>query len=141
MKNILLLLFLEKKNNFFFQFYLRPVNTRESNNVKEHKADRKNGKGSYMCGIHMYPRFFMKFLQILHRQLSGVHCLILCLKIFRLSKFFISFGKFRHRTTPIVVIVSKSNLFVLIFLLVTVTPDLKLKEAFSSKDMTINLAQ
>ena len=141
MKNILLLLFLEKKKIFFFQFYLRPVNTRESNNVKEHKADRKNGKGSYMCGIHMYPRFFMKFLQILHRQLSGVHCLILRLKIFRLSKFFISFGKFRHRTTPIVVIVSKSNLFVLIFLLVTVTPDLKLKEAFSSKDMTINLAQ
>ena len=141
MKNILLLLFLEKKKNFFFQFYLRPVNTRESNNVKEHKADRKNGKGSYMCGIHMYPRFFMKFLQILHRQLSGVHCLILCLKIFRLSKFFISFGKFRHRTTPIVVIVSKPNLFVLIFLLVTVTPDLKLKEAFSSKDLTINLAQ
>ena len=55
----------------------------------------------------MYPRFFMKFLQILHGQLSGVHCLILCLKIFRLSEFFISFGKFRHRTAPIVVIVSK----------------------------------
>ena len=33
----------------------------------------------------------MKFLQILHAQLSGVHCLILCLKIFRLSEFFISF--------------------------------------------------
>ena len=113
--------------------YLRPVNTRGSNNVKEHKAHRKNGKGSYMCGFHMYPRFFMKFLQILHGQLSGVHCLILCLKIFRLSEFFILFGKFRHRTAPIVVIVSKPNLFVLIFLLVTVTPDLKLYEAFSSK--------
>ena len=64
-KNTLLLL--------CFQFYLRPVNTRVSNNVKEHKADRKNGKGSYMCGFHMYPRFFMKFLQILNGQLLGVH--------------------------------------------------------------------
>ena len=74
-----------KKNNF--QFYLRPVNTRGSSNVKEHKADRKNGKGAYM-----YPKFFKKFLQILHGQLSGVHCLILCLKIFRLSEIFISLG-------------------------------------------------
>ena len=57
---------------------------------------------------------------------SGVHCLILWLKIFRLSEFFISFGNFPHRTDPIILIVSKSNLFVLIFLLVTVTPDLKL---------------
>ena len=114
------------KKKFFFQFYLRPVNTRGSNNVKEQKTDRKNGKGSYMCGFHMYPRFFMKFLQILHGQLSGVHCVILCLKIFRLSEFFISFGKFRHRAAPIVVIVSKPNLFVFIFLLVTVTSDLKL---------------
>ena len=113
-----------KKKKIIFQFYLRPVNTRGSNNVKEHKADTKNGKGSCMCGFHMYPRFFMKFLQILHGQLSGAHCLILCSKIFRLSEIFISFGKFRHRTAPIVVIVSKPNLFVLIFLLVTVTLDL-----------------
>ena len=68
----------------------------------------------------------MKFLQILHGQLPGVHWLMLCLKIFRLSEFFISFGKFRHRLAPIVLIVSKPNLFALIFLLVTVTPDLKL---------------
>ena len=108
---------------YFRQFYLRPVNTRGSNNLKEHKTDRKNGKGAYMCGFQMYPKFFIKFLQISHGQLSGVHCLILCLKIFRLSEFFISFGKFHHRTAPIVLIVSKPNLFVLIFLLVTVTPD------------------
>ena len=71
-----------------------------------------------MCGFHMYLKFFMEFLQILQVQLSGVHCLILCLKIFRLSEFFILFGKFRDRTAPIVLIVSKPNLFVLIFLLV-----------------------
>ena len=118
------------EKNIYIYIYLRPVNARGSNNVKEHKAHRKNGKGSYMCGFHMYPRFFMKFLQILHGQLSRVHCLILCLKILRLSDFFISFGKFHHRTAPIVVIVSKPDLFVLIFLLVTVTPD---QEAFSSK--------
>ena len=93
--------FLKKK----IQFYLRPVNTRGSNNVKEHKADRENG--TYICGFHTYHKFFMKFLQILHGQLPGVHCLILCLKILRLSEFFISFGKFRHRTSPIVLIVSK----------------------------------
>ena len=69
-----------------------------------------------MCGFHMYPRFFMKFLQILHGQLSGVHCLILCLKIFRLSEFFILIGKFRHRTAPIVVIVSKPSLKICLFL-------------------------
>ena len=68
-----------------------------------------------MCGFNMYLKFFMKFLQILHGQLSGVHCLILRLKI---SEFFILFGKFRHRTAPIVLIVSKPNLLVLIFLLV-----------------------
>ena len=51
----------------------------------------------------------------------------LIFKIFRLFEFFISFGKFPHRTAPIVLIASKPNLFVLIFLLVTVTPDLKLK--------------
>ena len=53
--------------NFFFffkiPFYLRPVNTRGSNNVKEHKVDRKNG--TYICGFHMYPKFIIKFLQIL----------------------------------------------------------------------------
>ena len=40
-----------------------------------------------MCGFHMYPKFFMKLLQILHGQLSGVSCLILCLKVFRLFEF------------------------------------------------------
>ena len=74
----------------------------------------------------MHLKFFMKFLQILLGQLSGVHCLILCLKIFRPFEFFILFGKFPHRTAPIVLIASKPNLFVQIFLLVTVTPDLKL---------------
>ena len=41
---------------FFFLlfYYLRPVSTPGSNNVKEHKVDRKNGKGAYMCGFHMY---------------------------------------------------------------------------------------
>ena len=63
-------------------FYLRLVHTQGSNNVKEHKADRKNGKVVYMCRFHTYSKFFIKFLQILHGQLSGVHCLILCLKIF-----------------------------------------------------------
>ena len=75
----------------------------------------------------MNPKFFMKFLQILHGQLSGVHCLILCLKIFRPSEFFTSFGKFCHRTAPIVLIVSKPIFLVPIFLLVTVTPELKLQ--------------
>ena len=51
-----------KRKKKIFQFYLRPINTQGSNNVKEHKADRKNGKGAYMCGFHMYPKFFMKFL-------------------------------------------------------------------------------
>ena len=73
-RKILLSLLLEKKINF--QFYLRPVNTPGSNNIKEHKADRKKGKGGYMCGFHMYPKLFMKFLQILQGQSSGVHCLI-----------------------------------------------------------------
>ena len=83
----------------YFQLYLRPVNTPGSNNVKEHKADRKNGIEAYMCGFHMYHKFFMKFRQILYGQLSGVYCLTLCLKIFRPSKLFISFGKFqRHQT-------------------------------------------
>ena len=41
--------------------------------------------------VFIYLKFFMKFLQILHGQLSGAHCLILCLKIFRLSNFFILF--------------------------------------------------
>ena len=50
----------------------------------------------------------------------------LMFKVFRLPEFFISIGKFCHRTAPIVLIVSKPNLIVLIFLLVTVTPDLKL---------------
>ena len=89
------------KKKFFSQFYLRPVNTTGSNNVQEHKADRKNG--TYMCGFHMYPQLFMKFLQ----TLLGFHCLILCLKMFRLSQFFISFGKFRHRTASVVLIISK----------------------------------
>ena len=83
-----------------------------------------------MCVFHIYPEFFIKFLQILHGQLSGVHCLILCLKILRLSEFFKSFGKFPHRTDPIVLIFSKPNLFVLLFLLVTVTTDHKLYKTF-----------
>ena len=91
-----------EKFSLIFNFYLRPVNTRVSNNVNEHKADRKNGKRALKCGLHMYPKSFMKCLQILHGQLSGVHCLFLCLKIFRISEFFISFGKFRHRTAPII---------------------------------------
>ena len=99
------------------------MNTRGSNNVKEHKVDGKNG--TYICGFHMYPKFIIKFLQILHGQVSGVHCLVHCL-MFRLSEFFISFGKFHYRTTPVVLIVSKPSSFVLMFLLVTVTPDFKL---------------
>ena len=81
-KNIILLFL-----NFFFfnfQFFLRPVNNQGSNNVNDHKTDRKNGKGASMCGFHMYPKIFMKFLPILHGLLSGVHSSILCLKIFRL---------------------------------------------------------
>ena len=69
-----------------------------------------------MCGFHMYPKFIMKFLQILSGQLSEVHSLTLILKLFRLFEFSISFGKFPHRTAPIVQIVSKSNLFVIFFL-------------------------
>ena len=61
----------KKKKKINFQFYLRPINTQGSNNVRKHKADRKNG--TYICGFHMYPKFFMKFLQILYGQLSGVH--------------------------------------------------------------------
>ena len=45
--------------------------------MKKNKDDRKKGKGAYMFGFHMYAKFFMKFLKILHWQLSGVHCLIL----------------------------------------------------------------
>ena len=56
-----------------------------SNNVKEHKADHKNRKGAYLCDFHMHPKLFMKFLEILHGKLTTVHCLILCLKLFRLS--------------------------------------------------------
>ena len=57
-KNNISLLFL----NFFliFNFYLRPVNTRGLNNVKEHKVNRKNGKGANICGFHMYSKFFIK---------------------------------------------------------------------------------
>ena len=36
----------ENKIKLIFNFYLRPVNTRGSNDVKEHEADRKNGKGA-----------------------------------------------------------------------------------------------
>ena len=56
-----------------------------------------------------------------------------CLKIFRPSGFFISFVRFSCRTAPIVLLVSTPNLLVLLFFLVTVTPDLKLQEAFLSK--------
>ena len=69
----------------------------------------------------MYQEFFMKILQILHGQLSGVHSLTLCLKIFSLSELFISYGKFPSRTSPVMQKVSKPNLFVPKFLLVTVT--------------------
>ena len=88
-------------------------------------------KKAYMCGFHMYSKVCMTFLKILHGQLLGLLCLILYLKIFRLSEFFISIGrlseffisggKFPHGTAPIVLIVSKPIFFVLIFLLVTVT--------------------
>ena len=63
---------------------------------------------------------------------TGAQCLILCLKKIRLSEFFISFCKFSHRAAPIVLIVSKPNLSVPIFILVTVTPDLKSWQAFQS---------
>ena len=43
---------------FILNFYLKPLNTPGSNNVKEHKADRKNGKGGYM--------WFSYASQILH---------------------------------------------------------------------------
>ena len=71
-----------------------------------------------------------QYLQISHRQLSEVYCLILYKKIFRLSEFFISFGKFPHRTAPIVLTASAPNLLVLIFLPVTVTLHLKSQKAF-----------
>ena len=71
-----------------------------------------------------------QYLQISHGLLSEVFCLILYIKIFRLSEFFISFGKFPHRTAPIVLTASTPNLLVLIFFPVTVTPHLKLQEAF-----------
>ena len=79
-----------------------------------------------MCGFPVYPNFFMKFLKIEHGHLSGVQCLILCLKSFRLSEFFILFDKSSHRTAPIVLIISKPNLAFLVFLSVTLTPNLKL---------------
>ena len=56
-----------------------------------------------------------------------------CLKIFRPSGFFISFVRFSCRTASIVLLVSTPNLLVLLFLQVTVTPDLKLQEALLSK--------
>ena len=77
--------------NCFFaiiDFHLRTLNTRGSNNVKEPKTDGNNRKGAYICGFHMYPKFFIKFLQILPWQLLG-STVILCLKVFRLSEFFI----------------------------------------------------
>ena len=58
---------------------------------KKHKGDCKR---AYICVFHVYPKFFIKFLQILHEHLLGVHCLILCLKIHRLSEVFESFFKF-----------------------------------------------
>ena len=67
-----------KQKIFFYNFFCElinfSVNTRGSNNVKEHKVDRKNG--TYICGFHMYPKFIIKFLQILHGQVSAVHCLM-----------------------------------------------------------------
>ena len=60
-----------------------------------------------MCGFHMYPKFFMKYLQILHGQLLGVHCLILSLKIFRLSEFLYRLVSLLTGTAPIVLLVSK----------------------------------
>ena len=74
----------------------------------------------------VYPNFIMKYLKIEHGHLSGVHCLILCLKLFRLSDFCILFDKSSHRTAPIVLIISKPNLAFLVFLLVTLIPNLKL---------------
>ena len=64
-----------------------------------------------MCGFHMYPKFFMKYLQILHGQLLGVHCLILSLKIFRLSEFLYRLVSLLTGTAPIVLIVSKPFCF------------------------------
>lgn len=51
-KNIISNLFLKKKSVFI----LRPVNTGGSNNEKEHKTDRKNGKEAYMCRFNMYTK-------------------------------------------------------------------------------------
>ena len=50
--------FLKKKKKK--KFYLRPVNARGTNNVKENKTDCKSGKGAYMCAFHIYPKFFMQ---------------------------------------------------------------------------------
>ena len=71
-----ILLSLLSKFFLIFNFSLRHVNTRGLNNVKEHKTNHKNGEGAYMCSFHMYSKFFMRFLQILHGLLSWVHCLI-----------------------------------------------------------------
>ena len=51
-------------------------------------------------------------------------------KKFRVVAFFRSIGSFPQRIDPTVPTVSKPNSFLLIFLLVTVTPALKLQEAF-----------
>ena len=53
---------------------------------------------------------------------------IFCLNIFKLSTFFNSVGKSFQRISPIV---SKPNLFVLMFRLFTVTSQLRLQELFS----------
>ena len=54
-----------QKTKIFFQTYfwkkksvfiLRPVNTGGSNNEKEYKTDRKNGKEAYMCRFNMYTK-------------------------------------------------------------------------------------
>ena len=44
LKNIIRFQFL--KILYVFNFYLKPVSTRGSNSVKEHKADRKNREGT-----------------------------------------------------------------------------------------------
>ena len=109
-----------------FNFYLRPLNTQGSNNMRKCKAGRKNGKPTCLRDFHIYFKFFMKLLQIWLGQLSMIHWW---------SEIFMSFRIFRHRTAPTArtQTVPKPNLFFLTFLLVTVTPGLKLFQAFGSK--------
>ena len=72
------------------------------------------------------PIFYRFFFTYFTRTIIWAPRLIFCLELFKLSTFFNSAGKSFQRIPPIVLTVSKPNLLVLMFLLFTVTPDLRL---------------